>query len=71
MNGEKEMEKRYNQLVNRKPIGNAIQKKLWHAVDQLHKETKIPKATLWDEAAILLLKKYGKPIPGDENEVEK
>ncbi|WP_124728839.1 ribbon-helix-helix domain-containing protein [Staphylospora marina] len=57
------MGKKYNELVNRKPIGNAIRKELWFAIDQLHRETKIPKATLWDEAAELLLRKYGKEIP--------
>jgi hypothetical protein len=57
--------KSYNELVNRKPIGNAIKKELWHAVDKLAKETRIPKATLWDEAAELLLKKYGR-LPNDE-----
>jgi hypothetical protein len=56
-----------NRLKNRKPIGNAIRKELWYAVDQIHRETRIPKSELWDEAAILLLKKYGKEVPEGEN----
>lgn len=60
------MGKKYNDLVNRKRVGNSIRKELWYAIDKLHKETKIPKSTLWDEAAQLLLKKYGKPVPEEK-----
>lgn len=45
-------------LKNRIPVSNAIDKRLWEGLDQLHKETRIPKSRLLDEAIQDLLKKY-------------
>ena len=47
-------------LINRKKLGNAVDKDLYDALDILHKETKIPKSKLLDEALELLLDKYTK-----------
>jgi predicted transcriptional regulator len=47
-------------LKTRKPLSNAIDKELWDKLDDLAKETKIPKSKLLDMAVELLLKKYGK-----------
>lgn len=47
-------------LKNRRPLSNAIDKKLWKGLDELHKESRIPKSKLLDEAVEDLLKKYGK-----------
>ena len=45
-------------LKNRIAFSNAIETKLYEAFNQLHKETKIPKSKLLDEAIALLLQKY-------------
>ena len=45
-------------LKNRVAFSNAIDKELHVAFDQLHKETRIPKSKLLDEAVQLLLEKY-------------
>lgn len=47
-------------LKNRKAFSNAIVTELYEAFEKLHKETRIPKSKLLDEAIELLLKKYGK-----------
>lgn len=45
-------------LKTRKPLSNAIKIELFEEFDQLHKETRIPKSKLLDEAVEDLLKKY-------------
>ncbi|GIN87587.1 hypothetical protein J6TS2_39730 [Heyndrickxia sporothermodurans] len=45
-------------LKNRKPISNAIDINLSEQLDELAKNTKIPKSKLLDEAIELLLKQY-------------
>ena len=45
-------------LKNRVAFSNAIDKELHVAFEQLHKETRIPKSKLLDEAVQLLLGKY-------------
>lgn len=52
------MEKRG--LKTRKTLSNAIDKRCWDGLDSLHKETRIPKSRLLDEAIWDLLKKYKK-----------
>jgi hypothetical protein len=37
-------------LKNRKNLSNAIEKELWHALDDLAKETEISKSKLLDKA---------------------
>jgi ribbon-helix-helix protein len=56
-----------NRLVNRKKLGNAIDLALYNELDELQKETRIPKSKLLDEAIELLLKKYGKTIQQKED----
>ncbi|ADC52169.1 MULTISPECIES: ribbon-helix-helix domain-containing protein [Alkalihalophilus] len=50
-------EKNKRGLTTRKPLSNAIDKELYDRLDQLHKETKVPKSKLLDEAIELLLEK--------------
>lgn len=45
-------------LVNRTAFANALRNDLHKAFDELHKETKIPKSLLLDEAIEGLLEKY-------------
>lgn len=45
-------------LKNRINLSNAIDIQLWKGLDQLHRETRIPKSRLLDEAIQDLLKKY-------------
>jgi predicted DNA-binding protein len=45
-------------LVNRKPVNNSLDLKLWERLDDLASRTGLNKSTLLDEAIILLLKKY-------------
>ncbi len=47
-------------LKNRVAFSNALEKSLYEAFEELHKETRIPKSRLFDEAVELLLRKYGK-----------
>ncbi len=47
-------------LRTRKTLSNAIDKELHEKLDQLSKETRIPKSKLLDEAIEMLLEKYGK-----------
>ena len=49
-------------LKNRKELSNAIDIKLWNALDALAEETQIPKSKLLDKAVTLLLQEYKKPI---------
>lgn len=55
-------------LVNRKSINNAIDKRLYEAIDKLHKQTDIPKSKLLDRAIVLLLKEHGIPNPLEEDQ---
>lgn len=52
----------------RKKFSISVRTDLRNALDQLSKETKINKSVLLDEAIELLLNKYGKPIPADNDE---
>jgi hypothetical protein len=45
-------------LKNRKKLGNAINLILWNGLDRLHKDTRLDKSVLLDEAIEDLLKKY-------------
>ena len=45
-------------LKNRIAFSNTIDKNLFEAFEQLHKETRIPKSKLLDEAVQLLIEKY-------------
>ncbi len=47
-------------LRTREPLSNAVDKELKRMFDDLHVETRIPKARLLDEALELLLQKYKK-----------
>lgn len=47
-------------LKTRTPFSNTLDKELFKKLDELTKETRIPKSKLLDEAVIMLLKKYGK-----------
>ncbi len=64
------MTQKYNRLVNRKKLNNAIDLALYNELDKLHRETDIPKSKLLDQAVRLLLKSYGRPIPGEETHNE-
>ncbi|SFJ92268.1 ribbon-helix-helix domain-containing protein [Thermoflavimicrobium dichotomicum] len=55
-------------LRNRKPLSNAIDKKLWYMLDELSKETRINKSKLLDEAVEDLLKKYGKSLNNEHDD---
>lgn len=46
-------------LTNRVRMGSSIDKKLWEALDELSKTTRIDKSKLLDEAIKDLLKKHG------------
>ena len=46
-------------LKNRVAFSNAIDRELYNALEQLHRETRIPKSKLLDEAIELLLEKHG------------
>lgn len=50
-------------LTTRKAFSNAIDKQLFESFEQLHKDTRIPKSKLLDEAIELLLEKYKRPLP--------
>ncbi len=50
-------------LKNRHAFSNAIDNALFEAFERLHRETRIPKSKLLDEAVELLLQKYGLPLP--------
>lgn len=50
------------ELKNRKQLATTVDKKLLEGLDRLHKETRIPKSKLVDEAIEDLLKKHGIPI---------
>lgn len=50
-------------LKNRKRFGNTLDKKLLLKLHELHNETQIPISKLLDEAVIMLLIKYEKPLP--------
>lgn len=52
-----------NKLKNRTPLGLAVDKRLYEALNELQKETRIPKSRLLDEAIQLLLAKYGRQVP--------
>lgn len=54
-----------NALVNRAAFSGALDKDLKSKLDDLHKETRIPKNRLYDEAIELLLLKYDKDISAD------
>ena len=45
-------------LKNRKAFSNAIETELYEAFEKLHRETRIPKSKLLDEAIQLLIEKY-------------
>lgn len=47
-------------LVHRTPFSGALDNDLSDKLNELHKETKIPKNRLYDEAIELLLNKYNK-----------
>lgn len=55
-------------MITRKPINNSVDKKLYETLDELHKETDVPKSKLLDQGLRLLFKKYGKQVEEDENE---
>ena len=50
-------------LKNRHAFSNAIDKALFEAFEQLHRDTRVPKSKLLDEAVELLLRKYGRDVP--------
>ena len=50
-------------LKNRHAFSNALDKALFEAFEQLHRDTHVPKSKLLDEAVELLLQKYGREIP--------
>lgn len=50
-------------LVNRTQFTSTMRNDLIEAFDKLHKETRIPKSRLHDEAIEDLLKKYHRDIP--------
>lgn len=54
-----------NRLVNRTPFANALRNDLHQALDDLNKETGIPKSKLLDQAIELLLEKYNHPFSKD------
>lgn len=45
-------------LKTRRAFSNAIDKDLFVAFEQIHKETRIPKSKLLDEAIQMLIEKY-------------
>lgn len=45
-------------LKTRRAFSNAIDKDLFEAFEQLHKQTRIPKSKLLDEAIQMLIEKY-------------
>jgi predicted DNA-binding protein len=47
-------------LVNRRLFSTSLEKELYKKLDDLSKETRIPKTRLLDEAIEDLLKKHGK-----------
>lgn len=49
-----------NKLVNRKAFSSALRNDLYEELDLLHKDTKIPKSQLFDEAIELLLVHRGR-----------
>jgi hypothetical protein len=55
-------------LRRRKPLSNSVKVELWHELHKLSDETKINKSILLDEAIELLLRKYERPIPGENDE---
>lgn len=55
------------QLVNRTAFSGALDNDLLRQLDQLHKETQIPKNRLYDEAVALLLNKHNKGKKTEES----
>lgn len=49
-----------NRLVNRKTFNTSVDKELLNKLDELSKETMIPKSKLIDKAIELLLQEYKK-----------
>ena len=54
------------ELRHRKVMTTTINAKLVAALEQLSKDTRIPKSKLIDEALELLLKQHGRPVPEPE-----